>query len=46
MWLKQDLLEDYQYNNITESSLQGASDFIVNSSLSYNDKKSMHLLQR
>ena len=39
MWLKQDLLEDYQYNNITESSLQGASDFIVNSSLSYNDKK-------
>ena len=39
MWLKQDLLKDFQYKDITESSLQGASDFIINSSLSYSDKK-------
>ncbi|MFD2530011.1 TonB-dependent receptor [Polaribacter marinaquae] len=39
MWLKQDLLKDFQYKNITESSLQGASDFIINSSLSYSNKE-------
>ncbi|AQS94728.1 TonB-dependent receptor [Polaribacter sp. BM10] len=39
MWLKQDLLKDFQYKDVTESSLQGASDFIINSSLSYSDKK-------
>ncbi|MGJ8743847.1 carboxypeptidase-like regulatory domain-containing protein [Polaribacter sp.] len=39
MWLQQDLLENFQYNNITESSLQGASDFIANGSLSFSDKK-------
>jgi outer membrane receptor protein involved in Fe transport len=39
MWLKQDLLKDFQYKNITESSLQGASDFIANGSISYGDKK-------
>ncbi|AUC85953.1 TonB-dependent receptor [Polaribacter sp. ALD11] len=39
MWLKQDLLEDFQYKNITKSSLQGASDFIANGSLSFSNKK-------
>ena len=38
MWFNQDLLEEFQYNNITESDLQGASDLILNSSLSYNSK--------
>lgn len=41
MWLTQDLLENFQYNNKTESSLQGASDFIINTSLSYNNKKEL-----
>lgn len=39
MWLTQDLLENFQYNNKTETSLQGASDFILNSALTYSDKK-------
>ncbi|WP_298767248.1 TonB-dependent receptor [uncultured Polaribacter sp.] len=39
MWLKQDLLVNFQYNNKTESSLQGASDFIINGALTYSDKK-------
>ncbi|MHB0755616.1 TonB-dependent receptor [Polaribacter sp. M15] len=39
MWLTQDLLTNFQYNNKTESSLQGASDFILNSALSYSNKK-------
>ena len=39
MWLNQDLFENFQYKDITESSLQGASDLIINSSLSYGDKK-------
>jgi hypothetical protein len=39
MWLTQDLLTDFQYNNKTESSLQGASDFIINTVLSYSNKK-------
>ncbi|WP_439128710.1 TonB-dependent receptor, partial [Polaribacter sp.] len=39
MWLTQDLLLNYQYNNKTESSLQGASDFIINTALTYSDKK-------
>jgi TonB-dependent receptor len=39
MWLKQDLLKDFQYKDITTSSLQGASDFIANGSLSYSNKK-------
>lgn len=38
MWFNQDLLEDFQYKSITESDLQGASDLILNSSLSYNSK--------
>lgn len=39
MWFNQDLLEEFQYNNKTESSLQGASDFIVNTALSYSNNK-------
>tara|TARA_B100000795_G_scaffold269986_1_gene261642 strand:+ start:3126 stop:5927 length:2802 start_codon:yes stop_codon:yes gene_type:complete len=39
MWLNQDLLEDFQYKDITSSSLQGAAGFIANGSLSYGDKK-------
>jgi outer membrane receptor protein involved in Fe transport len=39
MWLEQDLLKDFQYKDITTSSLQGASDFIANGTLSYNNKK-------
>ncbi len=38
MWFNQDLSEFYQYNNRTESDLQGASDLILNSSLSYNSQ--------
>ncbi|WP_343330904.1 TonB-dependent receptor [Polaribacter staleyi] len=44
MWLKQDLLENFQYKDITESSLQGASDFIANGSLSFSDKKENELI--
>ena len=39
MWFNQDLLSDFQYKNTTESDLQGASNFILNSSLSYNSQK-------
>jgi len=39
MWLNQDLLKDFQYKNSTASSLQGASDFIVNGSLSYTNNQ-------
>lgn len=39
MWFNQDLLEEFQYKNITESDLQGASDLILNGSLSYNNQK-------
>lgn len=44
MWLNQDLYENFQYKDVTESSLQGASDFIVNSSLSYSNKKEKEFL--
>ena len=39
MWFKQDLLEEFQYNNKTESDLQGASDLIINTALSYSNNK-------
>ncbi|ARV15435.1 TonB-dependent receptor [Polaribacter sp. SA4-12] len=39
MWLEQDLLKDFQYKDVTNSSLQGASDFIANGSLSFSDHK-------
>lgn len=38
MWFKQDLSEFFQYKNKTETDLQGASDLILNSSLSYNNQ--------
>jgi outer membrane receptor protein involved in Fe transport len=39
MWFNQDLLEDFQYNNKTESDLQGASGFIGNAALTYSNNK-------
>jgi outer membrane receptor protein involved in Fe transport len=39
MWFNQDLFEEYQYNNKTETDLQGASGFIVNGILSFSNKK-------
>ena len=39
MWFNQDLLENYQFKDLTETELQGASDFIFNGSLSYNTQK-------
>lgn len=39
MWVEQDLLEAYQYNNKTTSGLQGASDLIANLSVSYENRK-------
>ncbi|NJM15683.1 MAG: TonB-dependent receptor [Bacteroidales bacterium] len=36
MWLKQDLLNKFQYNGKTESGLQGASDIIANASLIFS----------
>jgi len=38
MWFNQDLLEEFQYKNNTESELQGASDFILNTSFGYNSQ--------
>lgn len=39
MWFEQDLLKDFQYKGKTTSGLQGASDLIFNSSLSFNTKE-------
>ena len=39
MWFNQDLYEAFQYSDKKESDLQGASDFIFNGSLSYNNRK-------
>ena len=39
MWFNQDLLEAFQYKNVTESDLQGASDLILNGALGYNNQK-------
>ena len=44
MWLTQDLLPDFQYKGLTTSNLQGASDFIVNGSLSYTNRKERELI--
>ena len=38
MWFNQDLFEEFQYKDVTESDLQGASDFIANGSFSYNSR--------
>jgi len=39
MWFNQDLLKEFQYKNKTTSDLQGASEFILNTALSYSNKK-------
>lgn len=39
MWFKQDLLEEFQYNNKTETDLQGASGFILNGALTFSNNK-------
>jgi outer membrane receptor protein involved in Fe transport len=39
MWFSQDLLEEFQYNNKTETGLQGASDLIANGILSFSNNK-------
>lgn len=38
MWFNQDLKENFQYKGKTETNLQGASDFILNTALSYSTK--------
>ncbi len=38
MWFNQDLYTNFQYSNVEESGLQGASDFITNASLSFNSR--------
>lgn len=39
MWFDQDLYKEFQYNNKSTSKLQGASDLIINSSVSYNNQR-------
>lgn len=39
MWFNQDLLEVFQYNNKTETDLQGASGFIANTAFSFSNNK-------
>ncbi|CAM1352251.1 TonB-dependent receptor [Tenacibaculum halocynthiae] len=39
MWFNQDLLPNFQYKDKVKSDLQGASDLILNGSLSYNNRK-------
>lgn len=41
MSTNQDLSEDFQYNGVTESDLEGASDIIFNSALTFSTKKDM-----
>ena len=36
MWFTQDLYKDFQYKDITETGLQGASDMIINGSLTFS----------
>ena len=43
MWVEQDRLEAYRYNNKTTSGLQGTSEFIANLSLSYENKQNRWL---
>jgi outer membrane receptor protein involved in Fe transport len=38
MWFNQDLKKNFQYKGKTETNLQGASDFILNTALSFSTK--------
>lgn len=38
MWFNQDLFENFQYKNIKESEIQGASDVILNGAISYKSQ--------
>tara|TARA_R110002073_G_scaffold279026_1_gene442910 strand:+ start:154317 stop:157046 length:2730 start_codon:yes stop_codon:yes gene_type:complete len=44
MWHNQDLSENFQYKERTESGLQGASDFIMNTGLTYSNGKENEFL--
>jgi hypothetical protein len=39
MWFNQDLHEEFQYNNKTNTDLQGAAEFIANGSLTFSNNK-------
>ncbi len=39
MWFNQDLYNEFQYNGVSESKLQGASDLILNAALNYSNNK-------
>lgn len=39
MYHNQDLKEEFTYKDVTESKLQGAPDYIINSQVSYSDNK-------
>ena len=38
MWFNQDLYRNFQYSNVTETGLQGASDYILNGSISFDSQ--------
>lgn len=44
MWFNQDLFKEFQYNNKTESDLQGASGFIANAAISFSNNKEKELV--
>ncbi|MBI9068252.1 MAG: TonB-dependent receptor [Salinivirgaceae bacterium] len=43
MWHKQDLIEEFQYFDKTESGLQGASEFIFNTALTFSSNSEKEL---
>ncbi|WCC45067.1 hypothetical protein PJW08_02155 [Tenacibaculum finnmarkense] len=44
MYLNQDLHKEFQYKDVTETKLQGASNFIFNGSVSYNSQTEKPLI--
>lgn len=44
MWFNQDLLEKFQYNNKTETGLQGAADLICNGALIFSNNRENEFL--
>ncbi|MBS2210532.1 TonB-dependent receptor [Carboxylicivirga mesophila] len=44
MWFNQDLHEEFQYHNKTETGLQGAAEFIANGSLTYSNNQPKELV--